>query len=327
MSEHILIAPLGFSPGAVSGLAFALMEADHPISQVITLGTSHPDVIASAQILKTLFYEMGDMAYTPLHIRAKELREEDDSANSFVSQMGLALKEANKDGNTVHVGVTGGRSGMGALAALATNLYGADHLWHFWVSEDIEKGGRLRDLPQPFTMDNRFLNPTVEDGAYEIVELPFVDLRPLHPLIWEYYRNGRFLQDSPLSQLLTQSQAKRLQDIFPPELSITKADELTAIIQAYPTLNRDEQNKSMVQLGRILSTAGVIKEATEGRLLKLIQADLPADQILTLPVKDEDKKGFLKSLQENSDLIAAAASVGGLIIKGVELWLKGKGYP
>lgn len=326
MSEHVLVSPLGFSPGAVSGLAFALMEADYPISRVVTLGTSHQDVQGAAQILKNLFRDMEEMAYESLHIAATELRRTDDSTADFVAQMGLALESANQNGNTVHVGVTGGRSGMGALAALATNLYGADHLWHFWVTDDIEKGGRLHELSGSYTIDNRYLNPTIQEGSYEIVELPFVDLRPLHPLIWDYHRNGRLPQDTPLAQLLTKGQVKRLQDVFPAGLTISKADELVEMIQSYPQLERDKQDKAMIRLGRILTGAGVTDEATEDRLRKLMQAGLPVEHVLTLAANVEDKTGFWHWLQDNKDQISTTTTVAGFVLNGLELWLKVKGY-
>ncbi len=326
MCEHVLVSPLGFSPGAVSGLAFALIKAYYPISRVITLGTSHPDVRSAANYLKNLFDEEEDMEYEPCFISAKELRETDDSTNTFVSKMGLALESARPGENIVHVGVTGGRSGMGALAALATNLYGAEHLWHFWVAEEIERGGRLQDLRPPFTRDNRYLNPTVEDGLYELVELPFVDLRPLHDLIWEYHKNGTVPLDTPLTRLLRQGQFRRLQDVFPAGMTISSADELIALIQQYPDLDRLEQRKADVRLGHILENAGMADEATTDRLLRLMEAGLPGERVLILAAEAEDRTGFWQWLQEHQDLIKAGSTVTGVMLKGLEIWLKTQGY-
>lgn len=326
MSEHVLVSPLGFSPGAVSGLAFALIEASYPVSRVITLGTSHEDVHSAARHLENLFHEVDDILYEPYFIPAEELRERDDSTNAFVAQMGLALESARPEENIVHVGVTGGRSGMGALAALATNLYGAEHLWHFWVAEEIEKGGRQQDLRPPFTIDNRYLNPTVEDGLYELVELPFIDLRPLHHLIWEYHKNGTVPLDTPLTRLLRQGQFRRLQDVFPAGLTISSADELIEMIRQYPDLERPEQRKVDVRLGRILENAGVSDAATTDRLLKLMEAGLPGEQVWVLAAAAEDRTGFWQWLQENQDLIKTGSTVTAVILKGLEIWLKTQGF-
>ena len=324
MSEHVLVSPLGFSPGAVSGLAFALIEENYPISWVITVGTAHEDVKASAQILETLFHDM-DILYKPLHIPATELRQSEDSTDAFVSHMGLALESACKDRNKVHVGVTGGRSGMGALAALATNLYGADHLWHLWVEDYIEKGGRSKNLLP--TIENQFLNPTVVPDAYELVDLPLVDLRPLHPIIWEYYKDGREPDPhSALYQLFQGGQIKRLQDVFPAGLTMSKADELINLIRTYKDMDPGDQDKAMMELGSILAHAGVIDEATKTKLQKLVKAGLPSNEVLAIAKTANDKMDFWKVILKNQDTIGVTSNVIAAMLQGIVLYLQIKGF-
>lgn len=327
MGEHVLVSPLGFSPGAVTGLAIALMENNYPISHVITVGTSHDNVHKAARYLENLFHELEDLVYEPRYIKGNELRDEEDAAHEFVAHMGLALEAASQNNNIVHVGVTGGRSGMGALAALATNLYGADFLWHMWVTEEIERGGRVTDLEEPLTLENRYLNPTLEEGAYELVSLPFIDLRPLHPLIWEYHRTGKAPDtDSPLYRLFVGGQAQRLQDVFPAGLTLKLADELIALIQSYPTQSSDEQARSLVHLGAILTQAGITEPSTEDRLRKMMQAGLGGDALQRILDGDKDKVGFWQWVKTHQGELTVSGTFTTIILQGLELFLKARGY-
>jgi hypothetical protein len=175
VNEHTLISPLGFAAGAVSGVYFAL-ERQHglKVDHVITVGTAHAYVRNAAEILETLFRRVDGVDYKPCYIDAIDLKgPERDASGPFAARMGLYIDRARDAGQTVHVAVTGGRSGMGALAALAAQLYRANWLYHLWVDEDIEREGIAKATPDP---ENRYVNPTVENGLCELVSLPFADL-------------------------------------------------------------------------------------------------------------------------------------------------------
>jgi chorismate mutase len=177
MTEHVLISPLGFAAGAVSGVYFALKEQRVAVDRVITVGTRHDDVLSAAEILERLFRRVGDVDYKPCYIDAIDLKgPERDASGPFAARMGLYIDQARKAEQTVHVAVTGGRSGMGALAALAAQLYQADHLYHLWVDEEIELHGIARAEPDP---ENKYVNPTIEPGLCELVALPFANLSKL----------------------------------------------------------------------------------------------------------------------------------------------------
>jgi len=193
-SHHVLISPLGRSPGAVSGVYFGLRKRDTPVGEVITVGTSDDDVQKAADYwLEPLFRSETDVAYRPRFITSEELQGGEQDVGPFTALMGLHIQQAREAGHVVHVAVTGGRSGMGALGALAAQLYGADHLWHLWVERAIEEGGSVDRLHPPKDRTNVYLNPTAqgkERKAWELVALPFVDMTPLHGVIREYVRNG-----------------------------------------------------------------------------------------------------------------------------------------
>lgn len=241
MASDILVSPLGRAPGAVSGVYFAL-RCRFEIGKVVTVGTSHLDVVSAADnYLGKLLPHLGVM-YERIHVPAKELRGGSKAVAPYVAMIGLALQQAHEEaqqmGGQVHVAVTGGRSGMGALAALATNLYGADHLWHLWVHQDIEKGGtvdQLTGLTDPDEMRRSpFLNPTVEPGMCEAVELPLLDLRPLHDVLWDYRRAGKVPEPGlQLAVIFSQAGIESFNAVFPPGITFETADEILQLEALY----------------------------------------------------------------------------------------------
>lgn len=324
---NILISPLGRSPGAVSGVLFALNKVSHAydISRVVTVGTTHRDVLASVNILEQVLAD-ANVAYEAVSVPAEDLREADGSADAFVATMGLALEEANRPGNKVHVAVTAGRSGMGALAALATNLYGADFLWHFWVKDDIAQGGEIGNLKPPFDGKNRYLNPTLVDGDCELVPLPFLDMRPLHPVIREYQQTGRAPDvDSDIYQLFAGGQIKRFRKVYPPGMTMAHADRILEIKAVYETLPPDEQLDRLFEVLEIMRLAQVTDANTKQRLVKMATAGISADQIVSMVQNDRDRMRFWQWVQENKDAIQTASGVGAFLLKALELWLKFRG--
>jgi hypothetical protein len=189
---HVLVSPLGRSPGAVSGVYFGLQEQGTQIREVITVGTSNNDVWNSADYwLEPLFSTEPDATYRSRFIASEDLRGGERDVGPFTARMGLYIQQARDAGHIVHVAVTGGRSGMGALGALAAQLYGAHHLWHLWVAPEIEQNGTIDKLNPPEDRTNVYLNPTVQGKeTWELVALPFVDLTPLHPIIRDYLCEG-----------------------------------------------------------------------------------------------------------------------------------------
>ncbi len=176
MTRHVLISPLGFAAGAVSGVYFALREQGIGVEQVITVGTDHPGVRDAARVLIDLFRKVEGVSYEAKYIAAEDLwGAVVDASGPFAARMGLYVDRARSlDGTCVHIAVTGGRSGMGALAALAAQIYGADKLYHLWVSPEIEREGIARARPD---VSNPYVNPTLRPGEWELVELPFINLR------------------------------------------------------------------------------------------------------------------------------------------------------
>lgn len=345
MLSDVLISPLGRSPGAVSGVYFAL-KADYPEfapEKIITVGTSDPGVLCVAHdYLKKLFDHCGVM-YEPIHVPAHDLRGGSQEIMPYVAMLGVALEQAHREGSRVHVAVTAGRSGMGALAALATNLYGADHLWHLWVARNIEEMGLVNKLPElvdgPSMERAPALNPTVGGKeAYELVDLPFVDLRPLHEVLLRYLRTGEVPDPkSPLAALFNRMGIETLKQVFPAGITIADADEILKLKAHYAQATPAEQGQIMVDLGRLLQRVGVVSQSEAADLIKLINGNAAPDALIALAKGvQKDRLGFwasllkwfeerLKWLGEHKDAADSTEKIGGLFFTGLELYLKFKG--
>jgi hypothetical protein len=330
----VLVSPLGRAPGAVSGVYFALREEPNvEISRVVTVGTSHPDVkVAAVNYLAPLFSHL-DVEYDPIHVPGSDLRDGRRNVKPYVAMVELALQNAQGDDHHVHVAVTGGRSGMGALAALATNLYGADHLWHLWVKQEIEEGGtvdKLYGLIDVAAMQNSpFLNPTVEGrDAYDVVDLPFLDLRPLHDVLWAYRRTGEIPDPgSPLARIFARAGIQNFQDVFPAGLTFAQADQILEIKEQYAQATPQERNALMVQLGEILQKAGVVEEGDRRLLIDLVNGHSAPEALFEFAQKvRKDRKGIWQWMVANKDGLQVVMSLGVLLLNALELYLKANGY-
>ncbi len=325
MGEGILITPLGRSPGAVSGLALALNKKLGPqtITKVITIGTADAEVIKVGRLLTKLFAET-EIEYDDQYITQKELDSE-EASTAFMIHIGQMMDALSQQHHQIHIGVTSGRSGMGALAALATNVYGADHLWHFWVHADIEDMGRLDRLPKPVRLtDNKYLDPTMDDRMYEIVPLPFMDLRPYHPELKRYYREyitavqaGQTPDTpntiSPIAQLLLGQQAQTLEAIFPADLPIKAAGQIMHMIQQYPHQPEAEQALMAQDLVNMLGTYQIIDRRTRQRLLTLLETGGTTDKVWPILARDSDRQGVWTKVTVHKEAFDRLLSIGSFL--------------
>jgi hypothetical protein len=332
---EVLVSPLGRSPGAVSGVCFALEKQRHiKIDKVVTVGTSHPDVqTAASNYLVPLFASL-DIDYDPIHAPEPELRHGLRHVKPYVALVELALQNAQEEDNRVHVAVTGGRSGMGALAALAANLYGADHLWHLWVKPEIEEGGtidKLFGLTDGKAMQNSpFLNPTVEEGddAYDLVDLPFLDLRPLHDVLWTYRRTGQVPDPgSPLARIFGHVGIDSFKDVFPAGMTFGEADRVLELKQEYVAADIQQRQRILVELGEILQRAGVVDKQERQRLIDLVNARAAPEALFDLAQEARrDWWGFWRWMKSHKGEIELTATMLGTLLKALELYFKANGY-
>jgi len=342
MGSDVLVSPLGRAPGAVSGVYFALREHRQvEIGEVVTVGTSHPDVMSAASNYLGKLFERLDVRYDPIHIPALDLRGRNREIMPYVSMIGLALEQAHQyvqqSRGEVHVAVTGGRSGMGALAALATNLYGADHLWHLWVKPSIEERGtvdRLVGLTEPAEMElSPFLNPTMETDACELVALPFLDLRPLHQTLWAYRRTGEAPDpQSPIAALFARAGIQNFAQVFPAGMTFEVADRIMELKARYAQATPREQAGIMAEVGVSLKDYCVVGEKEWQAVVDLVISRAAPQALVDLAHRAKDRVGFWRWLTQNEKAVTAATAVvgtavetGSFVLEALGLYLKAQG--
>lgn len=329
---EVLISPLGRSPGSVSGVYFALVARGFKISKVVTVGTSHPDVLfASDRFLKSIF-EYQNIEYDPIHLPEQELRSEKRSVMPYAGMVGWAIQNgaAEFGKEHVHVAVTGGRSGMGALAALAAQIYGAHKMWHLWVPAEIEKDGTvdsLKDLFSPASMcESSLLNPTVwGKDAFDLVDLPFLDLSPFQDEIRQYWRTGQFSDDRiQLSQFITRSGAENIFKVFPAGMTFKQAERVIQLVVKYQGASSPvEKERIQFELIRLLQGAGVVEWEETTRLLNILKADAPREMLANFSSKD--RMGLWEWIRKNKDEIGVTVDTGTFFLAALTLWLQVSG--
>jgi hypothetical protein len=326
-----LVSPLGRAPGAVSGVYFALkVQHGIDVTRVITVGTQHPDVLSAARnYLAPLFEDLG-VDYDPIHVPAVELKGTMRNVGPYVSMVGEALQRAAEGDAKVHIAVTGGRSGMGALAALATNLYGADQMWHLWVKREIEEKGSVENLrgvhPSDF-QTSLALNPTVEGKeAYDLVNLPFLDLRPLHELLWQYLRTDKYPDvEEPLIKILMSADKNRFSEVFPAGLTFGQFDEIMELARTYEQADEERRLELLMEIGAKLQEAGVLEAGERQKLLDLMAVGASADDFFALARRSQKRSRWRKFwdwILENKEKIEIGVKTSGFVATVVEIILK-----
>ena len=137
----VLISPLGLSPGAVSGLYYALQrEMEVKVDKVITIGTNDLKVRACQRILEDLFLE-EKVVYDPRPISFPDLRW-DGAVRAFCRTMAAALAEVAEE--EIYLGISAGYASMGALALLVARQNRAvDVVYHLWVDDELQQMGHI----------------------------------------------------------------------------------------------------------------------------------------------------------------------------------------
>ncbi|MBN2394514.1 MAG: DUF4062 domain-containing protein [Anaerolineae bacterium] len=143
--ERVLLASLGRSPGAVTGLYHALARANNVATRVVTFSPAHRDVRDAAGICSDEFRKLG-VPYANHFMDAEDIESE---ANAYEFKgMFVSLLEHLAPEAEVLVGITGGRTVMGALMAIVVQTTAPENvaLYHLDVDDAIEAEGRLPEL-------------------------------------------------------------------------------------------------------------------------------------------------------------------------------------
>jgi len=328
----VLISPLGRSPGAVSSIYFALREKGFNVDKVVTVGTSHPLVIQASQNFLSPLFSALQVEYEALHLEGQDLTGERKIVMLHARRMGVEIERARMTGGQVHISVTGGRSGMGALAALAAQFYGASHLWHLAVPLEIESLGDVEQLAGLIStadlLSSQVLNPTLAgEQAYTLVPLPFSDFSGLKSLLTYYAQYGKlpdaasvvllaFLKDAGLS-------VEMLRQIYPAGASFEDLDDYFRLVERYWKEDQPRaREKIMVEMGSWMQRTGILAPEDRERLTLLLHANGSADELFRLAKKDST--GLWAYLKENKDQLGLVMSAMELVLKIGELYLKYK---
>jgi hypothetical protein len=151
--RRVLIASLGRSPGAVTGLAHALKHTGTPIDRVRTVSTSEFQVQRAVSVVREELQAQGLTDYEDVCIGSPNITS-DREAQDFKAAFARLLGEAREAGDEVAIGIAGGRTVMGALLTLVAQMEAPpdSYLYQLTVPDAIEEDGRIpaffRQSPQ-----------------------------------------------------------------------------------------------------------------------------------------------------------------------------------
>jgi hypothetical protein len=171
-----LIASLGRSPGAVTGLYHALEQANVPIDYVRTISTSEFQVQRAVKAVQRELTRQGVKDYADIPLSAKDLTDE-NVVMDFKAAFSQLLAEVRDNGDAVAIGITGGRTVMGALLTLVAQMEAPtdSNFYQLTVPAAIEEDGRYpRFHNQPEQRKAQVLRPTefFPDECH-LIEIPF----------------------------------------------------------------------------------------------------------------------------------------------------------
>jgi hypothetical protein len=173
--ERTLLASLGFSPGAITGLYHALARKSKPATRVITFSPTNRDTRESAALCEEEFRRLG-VPYINHYLDARDI-ESDADAQEFKGVFYALLSQSLNSGE-VFAGITGGRTVMGALMAIVAQTMPHERvtLCHFGAVSDIEDDGRITNLRRIKREDpDRYREVMAPPpGKGHLVQVPYV---------------------------------------------------------------------------------------------------------------------------------------------------------
>lgn len=176
--QRVLLASLGHSPGAVTGLYHALVRAGKRPTEVTTFSTTDRHSRSAADICRSTFENLG-VPYANHKIDVEDIGDDGD-AREFKGVFEGLLQAAGARDADILVGITGGRTVMGVLMGIVVQTSSVERiqLYHVDVDEDLEEDGRLPELwHHEYTPRwDEVLNPPA--GKMRLVQVRFVRFTP-----------------------------------------------------------------------------------------------------------------------------------------------------
>jgi hypothetical protein len=179
--RRTLIASLGRSPGAVTGLVDALIREGTSIDRVRTVSTSEYQVQRAVKVVREELKAQGLTDYEDVCIGSADITRDYD-VQEFKGAFAHLLAEAQETGDEVAIGIAGGRTVMGALLALVAQMEAPPHSYFYQLSvpDAIEEDGRIPQFSRlPPDRQREVLRPMAHfmDQCY-LVKVPFARFVP-----------------------------------------------------------------------------------------------------------------------------------------------------
>lgn len=173
--ERVLLASLGLSPGAVVGLYDALNQPNQPVTRVITFCPANREAREAVGLCRDEFERRG-VPYTNRFLDAEDISSDGD-AKEFKGMFSQLLQDNLDRGAEVLVGITGGRTIMGALMAIVVQTVAPERvsMYHLDVDYEIARDGQLPELWKYESDPHRWaelLSPPPEKRR--LVQVPYV---------------------------------------------------------------------------------------------------------------------------------------------------------
>lgn len=178
--KNILITSLGLAPGVVTTAIDVLQKNQVEIDKVITLSTRGTEdrVEFLTDVFRKPYYRNNNkvIIYESACISFGDLSD-NGACEAFFRLANQTIDKYNEEGWDVYVSLAGGRKSMSGILAISTQFFGAKMLFHIAIikgneRKDIDAKGNNLDYIR--THRDAMLHP----GSSELVELPFLNLRP-----------------------------------------------------------------------------------------------------------------------------------------------------
>lgn len=235
--SYTLIATLGLSPGAVTGLYDAL-TCDMNIfpDRVHLLMTDHKDVKRSANVVNKAL--QGRYEANPPLVEQRIFADSSDMdlsrrlATAFQKMVLAEIRNCLEEDRQLIIGITGGRVSMGAMLAVGAHLYSEwiQGMYHVWVDSDIERQGTIDNLSaleraRLFDQRREILFPA--ENRRKAVWLPVYNLGPKRGYVEQ--RTTLELRDDPN---IDREMADSILYALPGRVPIAAAEQYAQMLQS-----------------------------------------------------------------------------------------------
>jgi CRISPR-associated Csx14 family protein len=139
--EKVLFAPMGMSPGVIVNL---LNKTDYKYSKIVLLVTNYnkkSNDCYSQGISDLIKYLTEKKEYLRVSIKLKNFNFDDidtpEQTNNFFTGMFAEVVKEQKNGNEIHILISGGRKTMSAFAMLCGYMLNVNKVFHVTVSDRV----------------------------------------------------------------------------------------------------------------------------------------------------------------------------------------------